>query len=223
MATGGMIEYFGLTNWWQQTFTEDERNFIIQTYQPIGISVSILNHSSSAEMSGSENVSNRLTSGSIVSTSGTAVGLLSGLAGWFRAPETRSIAHRFLDKAFELANGDVDVLDLHFLYQRAIETYYKDRSQPEFMMKAVEACHAQIGIAGRAAHRFLEEHGNSRLPSHKGYEQLAIIFEKEKRWSDAIALCEQAQSEGWNGAWGWRIERCAKKLDNMQGLCADKA
>lgn len=215
MATGGMIEYFGLTNWWQQTFTEDERNFIIQTYQPIGISVSIPNHSSSAGMSGSENVSNRLTSGSIVSTSGTAVGLLSGLAGWFRAPEARSIAHRFLDKAFELAHGDVDVLDLHFLYQRAIETYYKDRTQPEFMMKAVEACHAQIGIAGRAAHRFLEEYGNSRLPSHKGYEQLAIIFEKEKRWSDAIALCEQAQSEGWNGAWGWRIERCVKKLHSI--------
>ncbi|WP_105198977.1 hypothetical protein [Pseudoalteromonas sp. T1lg10] len=52
------------------------------------------------------------------------------------------------------------------------------------------------------------------LPSHASYKQLAIIYKKEKRWDDVIALCSQAQEQGWAGDWEWRIEEAQAKLNS---------
>ena len=190
----GSIGYFGLQDWWLTAFSDDERNLIQATFQPLGSS------------------GDPLTSGVISSTSQTAVGLLSALGGWFRKPEDRAIAHKILDKAVDLSR-DAPVLDVHFLYQQMIETYYKDRDEPEYMDKTVEACRKQIALAPIAAKAFKAEYGKSPLPAHKGYKQLAIILEKQARFQDAIALSRQAESQGWAGDWARRVERCEKKLE----------
>jgi hypothetical protein len=190
----GSIGYFGLDDWWLRAFSDDERRYIQATFQPLGSS------------------GNSLTSGAISWTSQTAVGLLGVLAGWFSKPEDRGIAHKILDKAAELSK-DAPVLDVHFLCQQMIETYYKDRDKPEYMARAVEACRQQIALAPDAADAFKSEYSDSPLPAHRGYEQLAIILEKEGRFQDAIALSRQAESQGWAGDWARRIERCDKKLE----------
>jgi hypothetical protein len=189
----GSIGYFGLEDWWLTAFSDDERRHIQETFQPFGSS------------------GDSLTPGAISYTSQTAVGLLGALAGWFGKPEDRPIAHKILDKAAELSK-DAPVLDVHFLYQQMIEAYYKDRDKPEYMGRAVEACRRQIALAPDAAKAFKAEYSNSPLPAHKGYEQLAIIMEKEGHFQDAISLSHQAESEGWAGDWGRRVERCEKKL-----------
>ena len=190
----GSIGYFGLEDWWLTSFSEDERRHIIRTFQPLGSS------------------GDSLTSGAINYTSETAVGLLQALAGWFTKDEDRPIAHKILEKAAELSRSGTPVLDPHFLYQQMVQIYYKDRDKPEYMAKAVHACRQQIALAPEAARAFRAEYGDSPLPAHRGYEQLAIILEKEGRFQDAIALSRQAESEGWSGDWRRRIERCEKKL-----------
>ena len=189
----GSIGYFGLEDWWLTEFSDDERQHIQTTFQPLGSS------------------DDSLTSGAISYTSQTAVGFLGTLAGWFNSPEDRSIAHKMLDKAVELSK-DTPVLDVHFLCQQMIETYYKDRERPEYMDKAVGACRKQISLAPDAARAFKAEYAESPLPEHKGYKQLAIILEKQARFQEAIELSRQAESQGWAGDWVRRVERCEKKL-----------
>lgn len=49
------------------------------------------------------------------------------------------------------------------------------------------------------------------LPSHRGFERLAIDAEKAGLLDESVAWCERAQREGWAGDWAKRIERCKAK------------
>ena len=99
------------------------------------------------------------------------------------------------------------------MYGEEISIYYKDRDKPEYLEKAVQACEQQIELAPKAAAAFKAEYRDSPLPSHRGYQQLAIILEKQKNFEEAIELCEWAGKQGWAGDWDKRIERCKKKLE----------
>lgn len=226
----GSIGYYGLTDWWLSTFTEEERNHILQTFQPLGGS------------------SESLIKGEIISTSQTAISLLSALAGWFNNDRDRTIAYRILKKAEDLITDKTDILDIHFLFSSRIKIYYRNRNRDQYALKeAIQGCKQQISIAPQVASAFkkdyddrhnklktgfngdLELWDNSKqkyvkgrnltysftLPSHTGYEQLAIILEKQKKYKEAINLIKQAQSEGWNGDWDKRIERCQKKASSL--------
>src|SRR6516165_10505990 len=72
----GLIRFYGLTDWWLNTFSAAERKIISSTFQPLDYSKSIL------------------TNGEIGSLSGSAVSLLSNLARWFMKEQTRTIAYR---------------------------------------------------------------------------------------------------------------------------------
>jgi tetratricopeptide (TPR) repeat protein len=192
----GEIGYFGLTEWWLSEFSEDEQNYIIKTFQPLG------------------STGESLVKGEILSTSGTAMGLLSSLAGWFGKKEDRVIAYRMLKKAEELIDEKTDILDMHFFYQSKLEIYYRNReNDPNALEEAINACKKQIGIAPKVAVAFKKEYGDATLLSHKGFEQLAIIEEKQKNFEAAIDISQKALEQGWVGDWQKRIERCKKKLN----------
>jgi len=192
----GVIGSLGLEDWWLSTFLDDERKYIENKFQPFGLP------------------EGSLTSGDFSYTSQTAVHLLYALPGWFLKEEERHIAYRLLEKAEELSKSESRVLTVHFLYGDKIELYYRDRDKPQYLEKAVEACKQQIELAPKAADAFKTEAnwGDLPLPGHKGYEQLAIILEKQKNYKEAIELCSQAEKQGWAGDWQKRIERCEKKL-----------
>lgn len=191
--TKGLIGYFGLESWWLSEFSDDERRHITETFKPLGAS------------------DDSLTSGNINSTSQTAVGLLQDLAGWFSKDKDRPIAYKLMEKAEELAEGEGSVLDLHFLYGQKLAIYYNDRKTPGCLEKAIEASKLQIGLAEKAAKAFRSKYKDSPLPGHKGYQQLAIILEKQGQFDEAIELCRKANKQGWAGDWEKRIERCRKK------------
>lgn len=191
----GLIGYFGLEGWWHSEFSEDERQHITATFQPLGSS------------------GDSLTSGDISYTSQTAVGLLHNLAGWFSKEKDRPLAHKLLKKAEELSVTEDSVLDVHFLYGQKLEIYYKDRDIPGYLEKAVEACRQQIALAEKAAKAFQKEYKDSPLPGHKGYQQLAIILEKQEKFDETVELCRNAEKQGWAGDWAKRIARCRKKED----------
>jgi len=61
----GEIGYYGLEDWWQDKFTEEERNIIRNTYQPMGLG------------------SDSLVKNEIQSSSQSKLAFLSGLSSWF--------------------------------------------------------------------------------------------------------------------------------------------
>ena len=188
----GFIKYFGLTDWWLTTFTVEEREKIVSTFQPLGLSP------------------DSLIVRDITHASGTAAGLLSALSGWFRKREHKSIAFRIIEKAEELA-PQAEVLERHFLYQAKIRTYYPFRDEDDFsLLRAIEACEQQIKMSLEAAKAFREKY-RGELPAHIGYQQLAIIREKQGDFESAINSSQKACDEGWAGDWKNRIERCKKK------------
>jgi len=103
----GEIGYFGLSEWWLSEFSEEERDHIVRTFQPLG---------STGEF---------LVKGNILPTSTTAIRLLSSLASWFRREEDKTIAYKILKKAEDLIDEQSNTLHVHFLFQGKIETYYE--------------------------------------------------------------------------------------------------
>ena len=81
--------------------------------------------------------------------------------------------------------------------------------------KTVETCKKQIALASQAAKLFLAEYPLQALPSHRGYEQLIIILEKQGKINEAISLAEQAKKQKWSGDWEKRIARYKKKLNKQ--------
>lgn len=193
---GGLIAYYELDDWWLSTFTEDERRHIASTFKPLGASPDDL-----------------IDSGEITFTTQSELSFLSNLAGWFPKRPDRSIARRVLIKAEQLAaEPDAAILARHFFFQAKIEHYYRDREEVGCFDLAVEACRQQISIAPHTAEALKAEYEDSILPGHKGYQQLAIILEKQARFQEAIELCTSAAQQGWAGDWSGRIARCTKKL-----------
>lgn len=113
----GEIGYFGLTEWWLSEFSDEERDHIIKKFQPLGGS------------------GESLIRGKITSTSQTAIGLLSALAGWFNNEQDRTIAYRMLKKAEDMVTDNTDILDVHFLFNS--KEMKKNRTVPFKTFKRV--------------------------------------------------------------------------------------
>ena len=196
-ASRGLVGYLGLTDWWDNDLDETERRRILERYQPLGGS------------------SESLIEGEVLSTSQSALHLLWGLSTWFKAPADYIIARKIFSKGEELV-PKAQVLDAHFFYQAQIEVFYRNRDEvPAAMSLATLACEKQIALSPAAAIAFQKDQG-ATLPSHKGFQQMAIILEKGAQYDDAIRLCLKARAEGWNGDWESRLNRLSKRTNQVK-------
>lgn len=196
----GHIGYFDLQDWWESTFTQQERNHIEEIYHPMG----------------SESNTKPLTEGELSWTSQTASSLLWALAGWFNNTRDREIAKRIIAKAEQMAQVGGNILDSHFSLSEKIVIYYRERETThDGLEKAIQACKDQIAIAPKVAKAFLKEYPLQPLPAHGGYRQLRIILEKQGNFDQAIELCEIAKQEGWADDWDKQIITLNKKSRNL--------
>ena len=125
--------------------------------------------------------------------------------------ESRHLARRALEHAEAIANEPVEK---HDVYQVMITVYYRDRDKsPEFLERAISACNKQIANAPQAITDWKKWHSGV-MPTHKGYEQLAIIREKEGDYAEALRLSVEALGQGWGPGPGWqgRIDRLTRRL-----------
>ena len=192
-----------LVVWWETAFTQKERDHILTKYQPLGLSV------------GFESGNKTLSVDSIVAPNGRPRLPLSSLATWFLSPaDDLPLARRILDEAVRRGEGTSEqILDRHFVYQHMITVYYRDRLRdPSSLTHAIKACESQIALGVRAAEAFLSEFPDQPLPEHVGFKQLAIICEKQKDYSEAIRISDEALRQGWSGDWQKRIARCNKRM-----------
>lgn len=193
---GGGIEYYHLQDWLFNNFSSEEQDTILSVYTPSGPK------------------ENPLVQGKKSTSPTSAVGFLSGMAGWFKKPEYRRIGYKILEKGESLVSEKTPVIDRHFLYQAKLENYYRNRETDDFALPAaIEACRQQIGISKEARRAFLQEYKNSPLPSHAGFSQLCVILEHQKNYDEAIHLASEAKEQGWAGHWDERIEKCRKEKE----------
>jgi hypothetical protein len=110
-------------------------------------------------------------------------------------------------------NNNNEVLDMHFFLFQKIGIAYRDKENPLYLINLINACNESIEFSDKAAKAFKAEYKSS-LPSHTGFKRLAIIFEKEKRYKEAIKISKKALFKEWSGDnWEKRISRCQKKIE----------
>jgi len=196
----GLIGYYSLTDWWLSTFTGEERNEI-QARRPSLVT--------------GDNQDIILTEQARPgSTAGRAESSLMSLGIEFIQSKDFGIAERLIAKATEV--GGASILDRHFDYQQMAQAYYRHRNDdPEVLALAIDACEKQILLGPEAAKAFLAEDHEDFLPAHHGFQQLAIIQEREKNYTEAIRLCREAMAQGWGGDWEKRIVRCENRLTKL--------
>lgn len=194
----GEIGYYKLEGWWQDEFTEDERNIIRNMYQPMGFG------------------SDSLVKNEIQSSSQSKLAFLSVLSSWFKKPEYYLISTKILKKAETFVDKTDNILDLHFFYQNKIQVHYRNRDLDSNALDlAIQACIQQISISKECAKAFKQDFKGD-LPGHIGYKQLAIIRNKQNDYESVIQISKHAKSEGWNGDWDKRIEKAMQMLEKSK-------
>lgn len=177
-----LLEKYNLKNWFEETFTEQEKEVLISAYSYFTDENANFNPSSAAYF-------------------------LAQTLPWYNRKRNGKISMKVARKVIELMNEEktFEVLDLHFIYMHLIRTFYLNRDLPNAFHLAIIMCNKQIEIAPQAAIAFSKAPfgGDGIIPCHVGYQQLAIIEKKKKNWKRVIELCEQAKSQGWGFASDW--------------------
>lgn len=105
------------------------------------------------------------------------------------------------------------MLDKHFFYLSGIKVHYPNSEKDSNALNlAIDYCKRQISISKEAKNEFLKQYPYSPLPSHTGFKQLAIIYDKQKKYSEALTLTKQSLLEGWNDECQKRINRLEKEI-----------
>jgi hypothetical protein len=194
----GELGYFGLTGWWTSSFSPAERDYMEAAFR-------------TDEMPAR---ARPLTRDRGLVTLTTATALLTLLAERLSGkPQDRDLAARVLAQAERRASAEGDVLGLHSVYHQMIRLHSRWKDDfPDAVDLTLAACHRQIVLAEEAAKALRQMRPNESLPSHLGYLWATAILEREGRYERAIELCRQAQSQGWDGNWPWRIQCLTRKL-----------
>jgi hypothetical protein len=193
----GYLGYYGLSDWWFNTFSEEERNYINHRF---------LTHAGpNALIEGTPYIVRNSTHNNISY-------FLIGLTYWFRKPKDNDIGRRIALKSYELAE---DVVDISWSLDWIIKlNYYVRDTVPGALDLVIAACKHQIALAPLVADTLKKEHFYRTLHKHEGYYRYTIILEKNHEYPEVIRLCEEAKKQGWEGDWDKRIERCSKRLSN---------
>lgn len=96
--------------------------------------------------------------------------------------------------------------------ERCIAYTYRQRNDdPAALEQAIKFCSAMIQRSPEFIAMFREL--GQPLPAHKGFQQLAIIKDKQGDHRQALNLSKQAKEEGWEGDWDKRIERYQRRAE----------
>ncbi len=147
---------------------------------------------------------------SVANTSQTSQEYLKGVGATAASENDYEFAEQVLHTALEFEDGSAT--STHFTYNELIDVYYKQRDeQDDAIEKCIEYCEKDIEIADD----FVDELGDvPRIPSFK---RLAIIYENQERYEEALDVCDQAleirTTDGTKGGFEGRKERIRKKMD----------
>lgn len=210
------LEYFSLDVWWETELTTDEQNEIIQ-----GIAEAEVKFKGFFTLTPFwDELSDNKFIRRFKSPGGWVPRLMSEC-------HSDSLTMKIAKKAkFLLDQTDLQKLqlwefsELHFDYQGLLGTFYSYRDKtPGALEDAIACAKSMIYISPQVIKDpEIKIPPDGKLPAHRGYEQLAIIAEKQKNFAAAIKISTLALSQEWDGDWEWRIERCEKKMAKEQTM-----
>jgi hypothetical protein len=192
MNAKGHFGFYALSEWWESAFSDQEKARFKEVYKPMGGSYEDLFVGPGGF---NENV----------------VWFLTMLSGFPSLKSDASITLKFLLRA-EDSIEVCSMIDRHFLFHQLISTHYKLREDKMHYERAKYYCLKQISISKEVLVEFRNRYGDSSI-SHLGFQQMAVILEKEKRFAEAIVICQDALLQEWKGDWQNRIERLKKHLN----------
>lgn len=165
----GLIAFYGLQEWWFSSFTNDEREYIDNCYQPMGALPHIL------------------TRGTRLEWRQPVTEFLNGLNTWFRSSKDLTIAERIHHKLTELGKEHPIVKPgyydgRHFTtYVRDLEILKKNGSFVELeklLLELVKATEAESAIDALGV-----------APAY--YSELAILYRKQKEYAKEVSILER--------------------------------
>lgn len=133
---------------------------------------------------------------------------------------------KLFDKAYVQTSGNL--IDRHFYYNNAIDYYYGLRHQDKNAIeKCIQYCKEDIEIAPKVLklmskdRTFMHYNEEGKLefipPRFPSFQRLAIIYENQEKYEEAIELCKLAIKlnlrDGTKTGFEGRIKRLERKLN----------
>lgn len=185
----GLIAYYGLQDWWFFTFSETEREYIDNRYEPMGLSPHCL------------------TQGEVVLMSQEITTFLSTLASWFRSSKDESINKRIRQKLVDIAKHSNNKKPGYF-EGRHYSSYVPDikNLKQKGDLNNVESLLLTLVNAVEA-----ESISEKMQVAPYYYEELAKLYHKQKDYSKEISILERYTRQNCGfGPKGRLIERLEK-------------
>ena len=224
----GILQVYGLTEWWNENFSDREKILLSREYTMkydsnyLGIDEldeNILTESNVVVFYTTDDIHKiNFNQKAFLIQQSSVISFLRELSFCVKRKGGRSTIDKINKKIEELIpHENLAIVDIHFYFMGQIGYYYSGRDlKQEFYEKMIYYCKKQIEIAPMAAKAFSEMGSDGFIPSHTGYKRLAIILEKEKKYEEAIYYCKLALSQGWNGDWESRINRCLGRFSKLK-------
>ncbi len=119
-----------------------------------------------------------------------------------------------VDQMLEAAKVDLEPADRNRLLTSIVEKAYKHRKDPKMRKIFHRFAKVHLQELPKLAPVLKEQHGGE-LPPISTFKDLAIVLEEEKRYDEAVSVCEQALAlnleDGTKTGFAGRIERLGKK------------
>ncbi|WHY63234.1 hypothetical protein [Cytobacillus firmus] len=116
-------------------------------------------------------------------------------------------------------------IDLHFIYNSLIKLYYKERDQKvDALDKCINYCLKDIALFPKFEKAYIAEHTHRgvapKIPRIPSFQQLAIIYEKQGKYKQALQICKRASEFGLHdntkGGFEGRINKLEKKISQLK-------
>jgi len=164
----GFVAHYGLQDWWFATFSEKERKYVDERYQPMGLPP------------------HTLTQGKWTSSK-PVTQFLNELSTWFRRSEDASIAELIHRKVDELGR-ESPIVEPGYYDGRHFTTYVSDVKNLKRSGELEEAEKLLLElVAATEAENAVEGFGVA--PWY--YEELAKVYRKQKKCAKEVAILER--------------------------------
>lgn len=193
----GFIACYDLQEWWFATFTEEERKYIDDCYQPMGLPAHTLTQ-------GVRNSSKPITQ------------FLNELSTWFRTNKDAFIAERIRKKVNELGQSK-PIVKPGYYNGRHFTTYVSDVTNLKKQGELTEVVKLLLELIAATEAENLAD-GTGVAPWY--YEELAKIYRKQKDYVKEVAVLERYANQ--KHAPGSKPQELLERLDKVRQLMASE-
>ncbi|ELY39849.1 tetratricopeptide repeat protein [Natronorubrum tibetense] len=194
-----LLEYLELNEWYESLSEEEQRK--LGKYSTVF----------------GESDVGALLNQSISSTSQTQQSYLKSVGSRAARNEDYEFAEKVLLRALEAEDDNPN--DRHFVYNTLIRMYYDQRDErADAIENCIKYCKEDIDHIDEFLSVLDQDSNIDHLPSIPSFKRLAIIYERQGKYRDAVEICEMALerglTDGTKGGFEGRKQRLQSQIDD---------